>query len=940
MLPPTAALCVLIALCFVGNLAAEFPRARFLTRWWQSEEGLPGNVLRSVVQARDGFLWVGTAEGVVRFDGVRFTGFALEPDATFARQPVRSLFALEDGSVWIANSNGALLRWDGSRVRCIVGAPEALPTGAAVVPFHQVCMDPKGATLLVRGSELSMWSRESAPKVITRSAELDNILARDLQRARERGRILEQHAMPQLRDYSGRTWHGRPDGGLTVSVPTARDEIEEIPVLNQENFVAELCEDREGSIWVATRDAGLFQVREARAGVFSVAEGLSDRTALALMEDRSGAFWVASKRGGVDQIIDGKVTHYDVGDSAPIRSVSALWQDSHGVLWAATRDGSVFRWINGVFKNATGSALPISKVIAITDDGRGTVWFGGTGILGSISNGKFARYGPESGFTSSDVSALAMEGDRLWVGGRDGSVYEGIGGRFRRLRATNPVARPVSGLLPEGEGGLWSTVLGGGLIHWHGNNQYVFGTAAGLPDARLTTVIADSSGFLWLGSLAGIFRVSKAELLAHKQDTKNPVTWVVFDRSDGLLSRECTGNSHPASWRGRDGTLYFPTVNGVAFLAPERLARNDVSPPIVIEEVRIGGKSFDPGASLLSGGPGRSRLEIRYTALSLAAPEKVRFQAQLAGLESTWQDTDGRRSVSYESVPPGKYRFMVKAANGDGVWSEGAAAVDLQVRPHFWETSWFRFTLISLAALAALTTGWLLARARMKRRMARLELQRATEAERARIAQDLHDDLGASLTEISMLASIAAEENATGEPSPEALPEIAGKAQALVGALDEIVWAVNPRNDTLASLAEYFAGYAVDFLDKCGMSVRLDIPRGLPHVPLPPERRHGLFLSVREALNNVAKHSDAREVWLRLRQDHGYVEVAIEDDGIGIDAARIPHGEGLRNMRQRMIALGGECLIEPREGGGTRACFRMPLQSEIRRATSPIPFLT
>jgi signal transduction histidine kinase len=324
-------------------------------------------------------------------------------------------------------------------------------------------------------------------------------------------------------------------------------------------------------------------------------------------------------------------------------------------------------------------------------------------------------------------------------------------------------------------------------------------------------------------------------------------------------------------------------------------------------------------------------VEFRFTALSFAAPEKVRFKTKLDGLDSDWRSVGAVRSVAYEAVPPGRYRFHVMAANNDGVWSQEVASVPVTVLPHFWETGWFR-TLLGVAAVTvAAGAGWGVARSRMKKRLARIQLQSARDAERARIAQDLHDDLGASLTEISMLASLAAEEGVNGRAAPAALPEIAEKTHALVGALDEIVWAVNPRHDTVASLADYFAAYAVDFLGKAGMVLRLDVPKQLPDVPLDTEHRHALFLAIREALNNTVKHSRAHAVWFKLAFEGNNLVLTIEDDGVGIPAETREQGEGLRNMRQRLRGLGGECVIEPAGEHGTRVCFRLPLNPQSLR---------
>ena len=435
-----------------------------------------------------------------------------------------------------------------------------------------------------------------------------------------------------------------------------------------------------------------------------------------------------------------------------------------------------------------------------------------------------------------------------------------------------------------------------------------------------TCVVADPES---KGGSEATVRVAKADLGDVSKQRRTAAEWLCFDRMDGMLSRECTGGFQPAGWRGRDGALHFPTVNGVATIRPEEIELNKIPPSVVIEQANAYGRAPRRGGAALHAGPGRSRLEFRFTALSFAAPEKVRFRTQLEGLEDEWHDAGILRTVAYEAVPPGSYRFRVIAANSDGVWNETGAALAVTVAPHYWETPWFQIFATGFATVIAVTIGATISRARMRGRMLRLEAQTSREMERARIAQDLHDDLGASLTEISMLAHLAGEE-LVRERGRDALPEIASKAHRLVGALDEIVWAANPRHDNLASLAEYLTAFAAEFLDAAGIALRLDIPRELPALSLGTEQRHGLFLAVREALNNAVKHSGASEVWLRLNAESGGVTATVEDNGRGISTDTGEFSEGLRNLRSRMTGIGGACRIES-GASGTRVIFTLPL---------------
>ncbi len=377
----------------------------------------------------------------------------------------------------------------------------------------------------------------------------------------------------------------------------------------------------------------------------------------------------------------------------------------------------------------------------------------------------------------------------LDAGQINGRVFRGDGNQFEPTGVI--AAAAVSSISPDADGSAWVTTTGDGLFWVEQGRASHFSKEVGLSDPRLTCVLDDQSGHLWLGSLSGIFGVAKADLKAVAGKRAQTVRWLHLDRADGLLSRECVGGTQPAGWRRKDGSLLYATVNGIAVVDPRRIEFNEVAPLVRVEGVRVHGedRAVDDGSVVT--GPGRSRLEFHYTALSFAAPEKVRFKTRLTGLEPDWQDSGTQRSAVYESVPPGDYVFEVLAANNDGVWSEQPATLGVRVAPQIWEMLWFRVVcgLIIVACAVAVT------RARERGRLLRLKAETSRQAERERIARDLHDDLGASLTEISLIAGLAAEDNEEGPMSA-----IAEKTRQLAGTLDEIVWAVNPRHDTLASL--------------------------------------------------------------------------------------------------------------------------------------------
>ena len=464
-----------------------------------------------------------------------------------------------------------------------------------------------------------------------------------------------------------------------------------------------------------------------------------------------------------------------------------------------------------------------------------------------------------------------------------------------------------------------------------------FTRAQGLPDEVISQILEDDSGSLWLGSNQGIFRVNRAELEQVAEGRAARLNVITYGRAEGMESAQCTGGFHPAGLRGRDGKLWFSTVKGLVMVEPKHIAVNQTPPAVVLEQVlvdgRVQGVQPSPASTNLTLSPAAQRLEIQFTATSLVAPERNRFRHRLEGLEREWIEDGPQRSAAYQRLPPGRYRFRVAACNADGVWNESGAALDLHVLPPFWKTWWFG----TAASLIVLGGGGSTVRyasiRRLRRKLQFLQEQHAVEKERARIAQDIHDELGASLTRIALLTDLGHKHRERPEEVAADLSKISVSARDAVRAMDAIVWAVNPRNDSLDHFANYVSQFAEEFFRLTPIRCRLDIPADLPECPLSTEARHQLFLAVKECLNNVVRHSGATEAWLRLRcEERGFsnsqqeLAVVIEDNGNGFSTEQPPTGhDGLANIRSRVEALGGRFALESAAGKGTRVRMNLPL---------------
>ncbi|HVV72990.1 MAG TPA: sensor histidine kinase, partial [Verrucomicrobiae bacterium] len=460
-------------------------------------------------------------------------------------------------------------------------------------------------------------------------------------------------------------------------------------------------------------------------------------------------------------------------------------------------------------------------------------------------------------------------------------------------------------------------------------------TAQGLVSDKIGYILEDQLGFLWLGSNAGLMRFAKAALnkFAHDHSTTESIPCRVFGKSDGLPTSECSSGSQPGACLTREGRLYFPTIRGLVVLDPTQLQLNSNPPPVAIESVRIDGVLQTPDAlrfaplQTITVPASKESLEISYSSLNLSAPDKGFFKYIMEGHEKTWTERPGSvRYARYSKLPAGHYHFRVRASNEDGVWNDTGASLAVVVLPPFWQTWWF-ITASSLALLGLIVGSvHYVSTQKLQRQLASMRQQEALEKERARIARDLHDQLGANLTQVALLGEMAESDKELPNEVESHARQISQTARETTRALDEIVWTVNPSNDTLDGLINYVCKYAQEYLALAGLKYRLDVPPNLPSLPISPELRHNAFLAAKEAVNNVVKHSKASSAWLRLELHPDRFVLEIEDDGRGLNPADQKKGRnGLKNMRKRMQDVGGTFEVVSRPGGGTIVRLAAPV---------------
>jgi len=677
-----------------------------------------------------------------------------------------------------------------------------------------------------------------------------------------------------------------------------------------------LAEVRPGQIWASQPNQGVYRWDRQRFSRLSLA-GLSLREpdVHTLLAGTDGSCWVAGDFGLL-HFRDPQVAETVAGVTAMTNSdIRVLGQNPKtGAVWAGSAKGELWsladeRWlVESIFPGG-------HAITAIVPDPKGVVWVGteGDGLF-RVEHGTHVTRERMRGLPSGWVRTLYLDSaGTLWIG------------------------------------------TAGGLSRWRNGEIATLTMREGLPDNTISQVLEDGGGNLWLGGNRGIVRVKKQDLedvAAHRLAGLYPQ---VYGRAEGMLSEECLSGFCPAGLKTRAGLLWFVTLKGIVVVDPQH-TMSAPAPPVALEQVLVDGvphapvpvrigdqngvrSTADAPDAFLRVAPGKHTVEFHYTGLNFDVPERVRFRYRLEGLDPNWVEAGTRRVALYSFVPPGTYDFWVSACNGGGVWNEKGAGLTLTVLPHFWQNWWFLAAVGG--AVLAFGGGALrfVVRRRMQQRLQRLEQERALERERTRIAQDLHDIMGAKLCRISFMSEHVRRSETIPAAFQEQIRSMSDDSREVLRSLDEIVWAVNPEKDSLEHLVSYIAQYAQDYFRRTGIECEVEVPRRLPAQSLTSQSRHHLFLAVHEALTNILKHSGARRARLVMACHGPEFEIAVSDNGSGFDPtdadsnspnAAAGFGNGLGNMRRRLTDLGGQCLVQARPGQGTTIRFVLPLNGVVR----------
>ena len=960
---------------------------QYLPTVWQTEQGLPGNSVTALLQDHSGYLWIGTFGGLTRFDGETFR--VLEPGATpgFDSNNILALYESRPGVLWVGTVAGGIFRLENgvatkytdrnglpsrliSSIRGDAGGGIWANTSQGVAYFdgtkweaHSIHRGKPVKDFYLQARDGSMWFRSGSdlvrfdadgsiatlrvrkPSAFLVQEARDGsvwIAVRDEYRlVRYSQGVFSDQPLPPLRQPEwmakspeyvlamAENTHGdlllltpaglvRVVGGKVsppepVSLPANAGDLPKVRTL---------LVDREGNLWVGMIGKGLVRLRPAPMTAFGKAEGLSDSSFNTVFQDREGRIWL-----GGDQLywFDGRGFHRvpQVGD------IRAIAQTGEGDLWFGGY-GGLYRWRSGALSHFK---LEVSPVKTIYPDPDGTLWIG---VPQEDHRGGLYRFRKEKLEQIPGISGV-----QKIMENRDGGFLvhanEGLfhvrDGKASLYQQSRSLPTPRMDVFQDSAGTFWFSTNGRGLFRFHPGRFQAITWKDGLPSNALGSVWEDGMHNLWVGSNRGIFRLGLKELNDFADGKVLSILPVSYDVAEGMRSSEC-GDGNPTIWQTTDGRIWFPTIRGVVAIDPAAGSR--LPPPVVFEEATADKVTLARDGQT-SAPAGKNNFDFRFTALSLSAPEKVRFKYRLEPYDKDWVDAGGGRTAHYTNMAPGRYSFQVIAANSFGIWNEQGANLRFVLRPHVYQTSWF-YALCSITFLALLWLGYQL-RLRHLQQAFTIRMEGRVD-ERMRVARDLHDTLLQSFQGLIPVFQTArnllpGQSDRAAEVLDEGLHDA---ADAIVEGRNAIqnLRATPSLDPDLASLLNAAWQDLTQSPEAEGSAPAFRVVVEGLRLPLAPLLRDEIYRIGREVLRNAFRHAHANRIEAEIRYDRGMFRLRIRDDGKGIDSSVLKEGArrghwGVPGMHERAKSMGGHLKIWSEPGAGTEAELTVPARIAYER---------
>ncbi len=967
----------------VSALSADRAIAQFHHTAWTAKDGAPSQI-SALAQTADGFLWIGSARGLYRFDGVTFETYTPPGGVTLPSHNIYTLMATPDGGLWVSFRPSGLGFIKDGRIT-VFTRPEELPP-AYVNAF---ALDHDGRLWAGTPNGLAMRSGTGWQVVHPEWTVLSLFVDRDgtlwagtttsvffLRRGAkqfEEGGAGSVRAVSIAQGGDGTLWvSDSPRAVRRLSHrPRPEDRLE--LTVNPNNTLI----DRDGTVWMLDMAYGVTRLRAPQRAPnrsihnddpllerYTEREGLSGDLANVVFEDREGNLWVGTTKG-LDRFRYSHVVPVTL--PGPHQKVT-LAADRDGTVWTGSSADAHMAHIRGSGVHGFTTDMPTASVY---DDGRGNRWWGGHGGLLRQRNDRFDRF-PQPAFVPADYAwEVVRAGDdgSLWVSvGDAGLIHFKDGVWSRRPPPDGLLARGPSATFHDSHGRIWFgytgnrvALLDGGratvytrddgidigrirVIRGRTGPHYWLGGELGLAVFRdgtfrsivardgsrfgtVSGIIETADGTLWLNEVRGIVRIAVEEARKAMADPAYRVAVQLFDFLDGMPGSPQMNFTVSTALEAADGLLWFATDNGLARIDPAHLQRNTVPPPVVIRSVTAD-RAYAPAAELRFP-VGTRQMEIHYTALSLSIPERVKFRYMLEGADEQWQDAGNRREAFYTNLGPGTYTFRVRAANNDGVWNQDGASLAIVIPPAFHQTKWFLAFCIAGAAVIV----WMVYLLRVRQMTARLQrLHEERMDERTRIARELHDTLLQGFLSASMQLHVAADRIPDDSAAKPILTNVLGLIAKVSEEGRQAVRGLRLPENTEA-LEQAFGRSKQELAGDREVGFRVIVVGR--HRAVAPEVRDEIYRIGREALVNAFQHADAKNVEVEVEYLDDRLRLRVRDDGRGIDETVLQSGLddhwGLAGMHERARKIGAQFRVISRSGAGTEIELSVARRIAYRR---------
>ncbi|HEY2038248.1 MAG TPA: two-component regulator propeller domain-containing protein [Edaphobacter sp.] len=938
---------------------------------WNTESGLPQNSVHAIFQSQDGYLWIATEGGIVRFNGVEFKIFQHENTPAISSDDISCFAQGSDDTLWIGTADGVLRYSQGSfqnystsqglpspdvhsiasqsnSIYVLTGAGLARFDGkgfsAVVTPSTPTAIAFSGENLLIATSSGLLQSRGGLPapayqhlfpskqpvlgfgylpdhtlwqRTATSLTFIANGNPRTLDSLAFNGARIESF----FSGSRGGLWIGTSKGLYHLDDPLSSPHL--LADLGTDSILS-LYEDREGDLWIGSDTTGLHVLRHQN---FHSLPDASHPLVTALTQTTDGAMWIGSNGDGVTRWLSGKEHTLSVRDGLGSDVILSLAAGTNEDLWIGTPDGLNHLQDGRITSVTSVDGLPDDFIRSLLRDSDDTLWVGTRRGLSHFSNGKITTFTHANGLGSDLIGALVhpIGSNDLWIATLNGlSLLHN--GSIKTFTTRDGLSGDIiTALFSDTQGNLWIGTRDNGLTVRTADGRFIALQRHDLPQT-IDSILGDDAGSLWIGTAHGIFRVRLFELLACTASASCPLHVNRYGTSDGMPTEEISATGHPAAWKLSDGTLWFATRKGVAIVDPAHLFFNQIAPPVVIEQFTVDDAVQRDGAEIPAG---HTRLAFEYAGLSFVAPSRVRYRYRLEGFDKQWTEAGARRTAYYTNLPAGHYRFQVQAANNDGVWNEGGAGLSFSIRPPFYRTLWFLFLVaVLLAGLAVLFY-----RLRLRRLRSQFD---AVLAERNRVAREIHDTLAQSFVGVSVQLELATQLLAQQQvdAARQQLDQTRAYVREGIAEARRSIWdlrAVTAQNTLptrLTHLAEQFGS----------KNLNLHVQIGGTYRALETGMENEILRIAQEALTNVIRHARASSASLTLNYEPLQLTLTIADNGQGFSASetRLLTAQGhfgLQGMHERAQHIDAKLSIVSATGQGTRIHLTAPLPNQKGQRT-------